>query len=124
MWIQNIFLSVAMLILMCFSISTAIIVACLASFRALFTQQDRSQRIQEVKDISGPITLQGNKAKAAVALRDLYTASTSMDSASNPSPHVNDDTSSDVNLTPCSQQTLVQRDFVVVSNVDCPHEVV
>ena len=118
------FLSLAISILTSFSLFVAIIIACLASFRALFTQQNRSRRVQTVKDISGPITVQGKKAKLSVALQLSDTASIATDSVGNPFPHINDDTTSDVSDTPGSQDVPIQRQVIVSSHADGPLEIV
>ena len=107
-------------ILTCCAISLAIIVACIASFRALFTQQDRSQRVAEVNKISND----SKKTKSSVALRLMKTASNVLRLGSKSSRHSDDDASSDQNLKPSSTNIFVQQDFEVVSNSERPHEVV
>lgn len=98
--------------------------ACLASFRALFIQQDRSQRIPEVKGVSDRTKLHGNKTKSFVALWVIEKTSTIISSLNKWSRPVNDDASPDQNLATSSEVVHVQRDFDVVSNVKRPCEVV
>lgn len=98
--------------------------ACLASSRALFTQQDRFQRIPEAKRISGRAPLQGNRAESSVALGFMETTSTIISSMNTLSPHLKQDTSSDTKLKIPSKGVLVQRDIDVVSNVKSPDDVV
>lgn len=105
-------------------VTVAIIVACLASFRALFIQQDRSQRIPEVKGVSDRTKLHGNKTKSFVALWVIEKTSTIISSLNKWSRPVNDDASPDQNLATSSEVVHVQRDFDVVSNVKRPCEVV
>ena len=92
--------------------------ACLASLQALFTQQDRFQRIPE------RAPLQDTKAKSSVALGFMETTSTIISSMNKSSPHLIQDTSSDKNLTIPSKGVLVQIDVDVVYNVKSPDEVV
>lgn len=105
-----------------FSFLTAILVACLASFRAIFTQQDRSQRIPEVKGTSGRTPLNGNKTKSSLALRFMETTSPIINSSIKSSRDVKEGSESSKNLTTLSEAVHVRRDFDVESNVESPHE--
>lgn len=93
--------------------------ASLASFRALFTQQDRSQRIPEVKDNSGRTPLHGNKTKSSSALRIMVTTSPSVISSIQSSRDVKEGTE---NPTTLPEVAHVQRNFDVLFNVEGPHE--
>ncbi|MCJ1466041.1 hypothetical protein MMC07_004660 [Pseudocyphellaria aurata] len=95
--------------------TVAMIIACLASFRALFTQQSKSQRVPQVKGYTGRTLLRNSKTKPSFGLGSIEKGSTVVNTINTSSSRLNN--SSEVTVLP-PNGVHVRNDYYVISDVE------